>query len=452
MAASRAMRIMALSFACAAAVRVDPAGPEPRQARAAGDPLPLALVRHLLAFVPPLVAYTDSTSILRFWPRGIRSAINTSLPIVEAFFLPGGESLVTMAKIGFDNGEPTVWRWRSRSMVSVATLHHEVQSSAAFPDGERVASVSVGGHVAFIWGASCADHVQLRASETRFANIEALHVLHPGDRVLTEMKGAFLRWRDRYPRGVVIWDASSGQVLQSWDAQGDLTSVEVSPCGEKVLVADSTPQGLSVSLRDSRTGEVVFVVTAFPDLSMFRVSQRGARVVAASEEAVFVWDTATTALMMSITPLHVVDAFTIDHWGRRIFVFGHSADSAVNMLWDVDTGVGVALERLDSLSAWWRTTAMWTKAQVTATVSNAGDVVAVCHLVTHDWEASDSRHDKVKVTAQIQVWHVASARLLHSVQNEYSRTCDVGHHSVRTAPCSITISYSSQDLVDSLVM
>lgn len=424
-----AARLLAALLAVAGAARVHP--PEPKWPR---DPLPPALVLHVAALLPPWVAYTDSGSVLRLWP-GAGPAVALGAPAVkEAFFMPGGESLLTTA-----SGDATVWSLCSRGLVARIHSSIEVEGSLALPDGERVVSLSEGGRALLLWHARSGRVLRRIPAGADVAALSELRVAHPGDRVLARVQ---LRRRGT---GLAVWSVGDGRALGWWRARGEVWSVDVAPCGGKVLVADRIGLGLSLSIFDIRN-EMVEVLLPFhlPDSARARISRSGARVAVATDGALFVWGAAADRVMRFFTVSHRVDAFAIDPDGRHIFTFGHSHDGVVDIVWDVDSGArrplsGRHLPGLNQL--WWRT--LYDSASVVVTVSAAGDFVATCLLVGYDDEFYDKARDRIEYLTKVHVWHVASGRLLHRFEDEREVV-------LRREPCSAALSSVSQVLMDSL--
>jgi len=427
MAASRAAALCLAAAPFVESLRIDLLGGRTEAA------LPTQLWNNVAELLPPMVAYVDGDTALHLWPAWGRRKKSGLRAIQEALFLPNGESLVTM----YHAGHAAVWNISSRRPVFMES-EFEASDSKAFPDGQRIASLvwtssptMMHPDVA-IWNALSGAILQRIRSDSASA-IKAVEVLHPGDQLLTQEE-----WYGPGRRtGLVFRSAATGKALHRWLARGDVAAVEVSPCGEKVLVAERSGLGSRVSLflvdcrRAALELELPLRLNGFARLG---ISRGGARVVAASGAKIYVWDAAAGDVIRAFALTHELDALGVDPDGRHVFTFGHFNDDVVDMRWDVDAGTSAVLKGSRKKAwAWW--TAPFETAMRTATVSSGGDVVATCLSVGYTYDFGHAILDAFRLYTQVRVWAVASGRLLHEFEDVSSsvvsrRSCTVALFSV----------------------
>lgn len=417
-AMARLLRIALLLARCAAAARHTPwEGEEGSLPDAASVELPRDLVRQVLAFLPPRFVHAFGSKVATMW---VGNGANARQPwlwsqerIVDVKFLPG-ESRVLLAGA---EGASAIWDLASSRMSVLLRGGHLaevlVYEAQALPDGERV--VTLGSDMlAVVWNASSGEvlqRLQLRGVCRQHHVVRALF----GDLVVTGVGPSS-------SDAAVVWNASDGAALRRLKRADRTSGLAVSPCGRKI----GTAGFLGLWLWDAASGKL--------EHRLHRVARkgfalsRGADVVLGVwQQSIFVWAGATGRLLRTVGVAMLITALALFPDGRRAAVFTPS-EAAV---WDVASG-----ERLLELHGG---ALDGRSGDESFAVLAAGDAVAACSgdvwrptPLEMETEGDDMWDDDFAVEVSASLWDATTGRLLH-------HTADMDLRSRFIWQCSIAI-------------
>lgn len=406
--------------------------------------LPPEVLLRVTTLLPPVLVHAvrGEWSTARVWPLSLAAPAGTArnelacdYNIHETLFLPGGERLVTTT---WDGGwaTSTVWSLRSRSKGATFARLCPPQflgMSRVFPDGERIVSMSAGGHALVVWNATSGVPTQrFDLNITVGDTLLEVRVLHPGDRLVIARSWATAA-------AVVIMNATSGRLLHSLVHNSSVQCMEVSPCGGKVVTAGDGGLFLWNAVTGALDLHIGVRVTSWRP--KVQVSRSGAKIFVNMGRSISVWEggrgeLSSTITMDSMDACHVYD-FAILPEGRRLVVVSLRSAN----VWDVEAGM-----ILQTLSG---SNVHGSRSGLTLALSASGDAVATCstvrRLVGSHWRGDEAKY-AVDYTAQ--VWDLASGRALHTHQEtiQILRSVDI------TPPmCSVAVSSVSQQLLESFV-
>jgi WD40 repeat protein/serine/threonine protein kinase len=255
--------------------------------------------------------------------------------VTRVAFSPDGTRILTTSQ------DSTAKLWDAASGKLIAPFVHQasVWYGAFSPDGARI--LTAGSEIANLWDVASGkliasfDHIGSIWQRAAFLETDrvALHFSPDGARVLAPSGD----------RSAKLWDAASGELVASFDHQGEVFQAEFSSDGARILTASTDH---SAKLWDAASGKLIASFNHPDGLSHAAFSPDGGRIVTASADSTAkLWDSASSKLIASFDHQDTVPWAAFSPDGTRILTV--SWDKTAK-LWDATTPAELARQLKES--------------------------------------------------------------------------------------------------------
>jgi WD40 repeat protein len=250
--------------------------------------------------------------------------------VTRAAFSPDGTRLLTTSQ---DN---TAKLWDAVSCKLLATFAHRdsVWFGTFSPDGARILTAGPG-RIANLWDAASGKLIAtFQHLDPMWEKAAFLETDRPMVRFSADGARVLAPSGDRTAK---LWDAASGQLVASFDHQGEVFQAEFSSDGTRILTASADH---SAKIWDAASGNLLASFTYPNGLTHAAFSPNSARVVTAGADSTAkLWDTASSKLIASFDHQDTVGWAGFSPDGARILTT--SLDKTAK-LWDASTAVDLA--------------------------------------------------------------------------------------------------------------